>query len=878
MQLDLWQFIMKTSVPIFLLAILLTINARAQFAENFTDGDYANNPTWIGNSSDWIVNTSQQLQSNNTTVNSSFFISTASNKATVAQWEFFSRMEFNPSSTNYIDIYVVASAADISLPSTTGYFVRLGGTDDEISLYRKDNGTTVKLIDGVNGILNSSLNDIHIKLQRDAANNWKLSRKVNSTANFTEGAAVDAVYQTSSFFGILVKQSTASFFQKHYFDDIIVGDYVPDTTAPQIQAVTVVSTGSVDILFNEPVELASAQQAANYYVDHNIGFPASVTIDNTDPALVHLTFLNNIPVRTSLQININAVKDLSGNAMSQSSFVFTYYKPLAYDIIIDELMADPTPVTGLPDVEWIELKNTSSFSINLQNWRIGKPTGISGAMPAYILKPDSMVVIGASSSIASLQPFGPAIAVGSFPTLNNTGDQLYLLAPDGTTVHAIDYSDTWYGNELKKQGGWSLEMIDTRNPCNGSNNWKASEDALGGTPGKINAVDAINPDESTPKLMRAYTTDSLTAVLVFNEPLDSTRASAINSYSINDGIGNPVQAIPQTPFFNRVELKLPVNSFLQHKKIYTVTVNGITDCTGNAISNSNTARVGLNEHADSFDVVINEILFNPKPTGNDYVELYNRSSKIINLKYLYIANRNSSGEIDNIIPLSSEDYLLFPGDYLLVTESKQLVLNDYITTNPDAFIEIGSTLSYNDDAGDVIVLNEQGRIMDEVKYTADWHFKLIIDTEGVSLERIDFNAASQSAENWHSAATNVGYGTPGYKNSQYRVDMDVKGSITISPEIVSPDNDGLDDFATINYSFPEPGYVCNIVIFDVAGRPVRNLQRNALCGTTGYFRWDGLGEHYHKLPVGMYIIYSEIFNLQGKTKKFKSVIVLARKN
>ena len=86
--------------------------------------------------------------------------------------------------------------------------------------------------------------------------------------------------------------------------------------------------------------------------------------------------------------------------------------------------------------------------------------------------------------------------------------------------------------------------------------------------------------------------------------------------------------------------------------------------------------------------------------------------------------------------------------------------------------------SYNDDAGDVIVLNEQGRIMDEVKYTADWHFKLISDAEGVSLERIDFNAASQSAENWHSAATNVGYGTPGYKNSQYRVDMDVKGSIT----------------------------------------------------------------------------------------------------
>jgi hypothetical protein len=101
--------------------------------------------------------------------------------------------------------------------------------------------------------------------------------------------------------------------------------------------------------------------------------------------------------------------------------------------------------------------------------------------------------------------------------------------------------------------------------------------------------------------------------------------------------------------------------------------------------------------------------------------------------------------------------------------------------------------------------------------------------------------------------------------------------VKTTPETISPDNDGFDDFATIQYDFPAPGYVANISIFDAAGRPVRYLQRSALCGTQGFFRWDGLGDRAQQLPVGIYVLYTEVFNLNGKSKKFKNVVVLARK-
>jgi Lamin Tail Domain/CHU_C Type IX secretion signal domain/Bacterial Ig-like domain len=546
-----------------------------------------------------------------------------------------------------------------------------------------------------------------------------------------------------------------------------------------------------------------------------------------------------------------------------------------FDIVIDELMADPTPQVALPNNEWIELRNTSATTFNLLGWRIGDASGQSGPMPAYLLKPDSIVIICTASAVAAMSAYGPVIAVTSFPSLDNTGDVIYLRSAQNKIIHAINYTDAWYQNELKKDGGWTLEMVDTKNPCSGFTNWKASTDVKGGTPGRKNSIDEANPDATAPQLLRAFATDSMNIVLVFDEPLDSLKAAATANYTISDGIGIPQFSITNAPIFDKVNLKL--TTALSRNKVYTITATAITDCVGNSIAAKNTARVGLSSIADSLDIVINEILFNPKSNGTDYVEIYNRSKKIIDLKQLYIANRNTAGVISNIKQLSADNYLLFPEDFLVITEDPSIVKRDFITKNMDAFVTLAAMPSYNDDKGNVIILNAQGNVTDELQYDEKWHFKLIDNREGVALERIDYNAPTQQQDNWHSAATSVGYGTPTYKNSQYKINDGVQGEIKITPEIVSPDNDGMDDFTTVEYSFPAAGYVANITIFDAAGRVVRNLQRNALCGIKGNYRWDGLGEKNQKLPVGIYIIYTEIFNLEGKKKQFKNTIVLARR-
>lgn len=863
------------TITLFTAFSFLSKTTEAQINESFSDGDFTSNPVWTGNIADFIVNPAFQLQSNNQIINSSFYLSTPNALSTQTQWEFWVKIDFNPSSLNYVDAYLTASSGNLSSTSTTGYFVRIGNTQDEISLYRKDaSGAAVKIIDGVDAVLNNSTNVMKIKVIRATGNQWTLFRDLSGTGStyIAEGVVTDATYTTSAFFGFSIVQSTASFVQKHFFDDIQVQAYTPDVTPPAIQSVSAVTPNTVDVLFNEPVDLATSQTVTNYSVNNAIGNPASAVRDVNNPALIHLTFAASFPNGANNTITINGVKDLSGNTLNNGTSSFSFYIPQRYDVVIDEILADPTPVVTLPNAEFLELKNVSGKTLNLGGWKVASTSTTSAALPSYLLPADSFLVITSTTNAPSFNVYGRVLGVTSFPALDNTGTTLSLISKEGITIHSVSYNVAWYNNAVKSDGGWSLEMIDTRSPCIGAENWKASTDARGGTPAAKNSVDGVNADKTAPALVRAAAIDSVTVILTFSEPVDSLKGATAANYSISDGIGTPLSALTVSPSFMKVQLTLARP--LARGKVYTVTANNVSDCSGNIIQAVKTTRLGLASAVDSFSIIINEILFNPKPNVVDYVEIYNRTQNVYDLKDLYIANRSTSGAIATPRQLTTENILLFPGDFFVLSENSAIVKQAYVAKNPDNFIDV-TMPSFNDDKGDVILLNSQGRIIDELKYDDSWHFSLIDNEEGISLERVDYNKPTQDKNNFHSAASTVGFGTPSYQNSQFRSDVILPGEVTVTPKVFSPDNDGFDDFAILNFQMQDRGNVANVTIYDAAGRPIKSLVKNATLAQTGFFRWDGLDDKLRKVPVGTYIIYTEVFNLSGRKRTFKNTVVVA---
>ena len=859
-----------------ILVLLRPILSAAQVNDHFSDGNFSANPTWKGSENSWSVNSTGQLQSNNKTAGASFYICTESKLATLAEWQFSVQLKFNTSSTNYVDAYIMASSDSLNLPSTTGYFVRIGGTDDEVSLFQKNkDGKSIKLIDGVNGSTNSSDNNLTIKITRTQDGLFTLWRTEKSTGQFLqEGSVTNNVYLTSGFFGFFIKQSTASFFGKHYFDDVQVQPVYTDTIAPTLLGATVTSSHSVDVLFSEEVTPASAQQAAHYFVNSGVGAAAAAVPDAVNKALVHVSFTKPFPNSDSLLLTAAYLQDVAGNTSPSQTFLFSFYTPQRFDVIIDEIMADPSPPQGLPNTEYIELKNTSSKAINLEGWQLSTFTANSHPFSKFILKPDSFCIIASTSAAAQLSVYGPTLGIANFPTLLNDSSTLQLFSKEGVMIHSVHYNTNEYKNVVKEEGGWSLEMIDPHFPCTGVANWRWSTDANGGTPGKMNSVNGNNIDKTAPEILNVSILDSSTLLLQFNEPLDSIKAANAAAFTLWPAV--KVKNVMVTPpLYQSVLIKLqaPLSAHL----IYTLTINSVTDCAGNAFINTSPLRFGLPKMATNKDVVINEILFNPKPINADYVELYNRSNKIIDVAQLYIANRNSSGVISSVKKLFQNPLYIFPGDYLVLTEDVDGLQKGYLVKNKAAVIKLSSMPSLPDTGGDVLILNAAGDIIDEVEYKQEWHFQLIQNTEGVALERIDPEEESSDKNNWQSAAATAGYGTPTYKNSQYkRVDIS-KAGVEITPKVFSPDGDGFDDVATIVYNMAQTGFMANILVFDANGKVVRHLVKNELLSLKGSWKWDGLDEKGNKLAVGNYIIYTEIYNLTGKKEAFKNTVVLARR-
>ena len=235
----------------WLLFAVAPFNVFCQVTDDFSDGDFTTNPVWTGdNSTHWIIS-SGQLRSNSLTPSSTFYITTPSSLATVAQWTFSIHLQFNTSGANYVDVYLTSEEANLTSASNNGYFVRIGGTNDEVSFWKMTGGVPSLLIDGINGVTNTSNNLMRISVTRDASHVWTLQRDVGITGTyFTEGTTLDATFLHTSFFGIRITQSTSSFHTKHHFDDFSIGDLITDTSPPNLINVTLISDREVEVLFS----------------------------------------------------------------------------------------------------------------------------------------------------------------------------------------------------------------------------------------------------------------------------------------------------------------------------------------------------------------------------------------------------------------------------------------------------------------------------------------------------------------------------------------------------------------------------------------------------------------------------------------------------
>jgi hypothetical protein len=146
-------------------------------------------------------------------------------------------------------------------------------------------------------------------------------------------------------------------------------------------------------------------------------------------------------------------------------------------IVINEIMYDDS-------VEWIEIYNRSSKTVDLSGWRVidkaGKESQDIGNFP---IEPDSYLVLSGDSAFSFIFPGVQFIPLSPFPTLNNNEEEISLLDSFGTVIDRVPYKKSWGGKR-----GYSLERVSPELPSNMESSWGTCVDVRGATPGERNSI------------------------------------------------------------------------------------------------------------------------------------------------------------------------------------------------------------------------------------------------------------------------------------------------------------------------------------------------------------------------------------------------------
>ncbi len=834
------------------------MSSFAQFEEHFTDGGFNVNPDWNGTESLFLVdiNTRQLfLRGNNT--GGSAYLSTSDNSAGAHEWKFYLRLGFNPTDNDYVKVYLTASQPNLLTP-LDGYFLKIGrnGASDGLEFYRQDGTNEVVLLKMLPGLLDN-FPSLNIQVYKDNSNKWVFLWKENNATTYSRiDSIVENTHSNGTHFGFACTYTNATK-DSFAFDDlysIILPNAPTDIVPPKIDSIQVINNREIAIFYNEEMDTNTIKTVANYFIN-GFGNPVSAVIDVLNPRVVYLRFASPFLSNTNYILTASNVTDIAGNKIVTNNNNFrTYYFAQLSDIVITEIMTNPMPLHGLPNAQYIELKNRTSEKILLNKWKVKGKTIKNGFISA-----NNTVVVCASTDTTALKSFGNTIGIDDWSTLN-TADAIEVFSESDILIDSITFNKSWYKDAIKENGGYSLELYENNvsGDCAKELLWSASQATIGGTPNSANRfITTFNTHA------RAILVNPSTIDIDFEGNMDKTEVSKIANYTLTNGAS--VQSV-QILDVEIKKIRLQLNTSLQPNVIYHLFINNMIGCVG-AIQQKDTFEFAITDIPVEGDLIINEILYRTNTGGEQFVELYNKTSKLFKLKDIIVAQADViSGNELQIMNLADTKGYIFPNTYIVFSKNKNTVMAQYSNTVIENCVDVN--LPTFDNTEDIIVLkNARNEIIDKLHYNDNWHYALLETTNGVSLEKSGPDFPTQVQRYWHSAAKEVGFATPGFLNSEDNYKLE--DGVHVVPEIFSPDGDGVDDETKITYSFNEDGNVVNVYLYNSEGQLINKLIENLTIQKSGAFVWDGLTSKGYKTAIGIHFLVFERTTPQGKKVTYR---------
>ena len=310
---------------LLLLFAPLPLFSQLVIADDFSDGNFSQNPMWTGDTSLFRVDTNHRLQLVDSLAGSAY-LSTPSTIIEDAVWEFELLLDFNPSGSNFARVYLVSDQPDLSA-ALNGYFVRISGSSaDRISLFRQTGSNISLVAESGDDWADTDPAKAYIRVKRRSDGFWHLAADTGMFQNYVPlDSAFDLAHRSSAWLGVNYEY-TKTRADKFFFDNLQAsGRAFVDSIAPTLDSLEILSTNALLLTFSESPTTTSAENPANYQLSAGMGQPLLALQNPQDPRQVELNWANNFQNKQTYTLSYSGILDDFNNAAQGSINLPTWW-------------------------------------------------------------------------------------------------------------------------------------------------------------------------------------------------------------------------------------------------------------------------------------------------------------------------------------------------------------------------------------------------------------------------------------------------------------------------------------------------------------------------------------------------------------------------
>lgn len=601
------------------------------------------------------------------------------------------------------------------------------------------------------------------------------------------------------------------------YDDVIPASRTTilyDVTPPTITAVNSTYNNEIDVIFNEPVDRATATSLNHYSLNNGIGQPTSIVL-SSDATTATIRFALSLVDGQAYTLTVDRVEDLQGKAINAATFDFTFESPISpafRDIVINEIYFDTDFTAGIPNYEFVEIYNRGSEAIELRDFAITDKRD-TAYLTSYVLEPSAYLTISTQAGKLNFQNYGPAVGVNLFPSLSNTGETIIFLDRDLNIVDSLQYTQAFYNDPAKVDGGWTVELINPNKTCFDIGNYTASTNANGGSPGIQNSVYDITPDATAPVISSIDVISATALKLTFNEAMDVGTLIPAN-FTLQDGI-TVSNIIIGNQFGSNITLNL--SAPFQTGFDRSLNISNLQDCSGNSLTTQVSFLLGSTPTTS--ELLVTEIMATPAPSNGlpvrEYFEIYNNTDEVMNLGDVIFKDDNGTYRLNK--------FNLQPRDYIIITSnagaSELAVYGNAVGINSFPTLTVEDRIRLE---------NINNELIFEVEYDKSFYQNDAKDDGGFSMEMINLNPSCFDKSNWIATTSAVG-GTPGAQNSVFDNSPDTTAPTVLNFTVVSTttfdiefsESMNVSSLVSINLNFSGGLNISSITQTEEFGRKIR---------------------------------------------------------